>query len=296
MKYSSIILVGLGLLGGVIIGYCVNGRFHSESLYPILPDPPPKHASTYGVSMHEQELLRETMKQLDRISAELEDSKASIQQLKPKAARYEKTKELWIKSGFGSSTPLIYKHEGLIPSDALIEYFEWNAATVDAINKIGKTTERSILEWEAQSANCIENTLERYVFEIPKAPPEIREQYKTSLEEIIGKEDTDLVILEANRKLDQYLFRKTVAFSRVSEPTASGQENTIFGFNESGQNTASSKDVIDIEIKGYRRIDNIDAYEYGNDVLFFTSSGKMPYNPNTPTYDRWNHLLGRDPF
>lgn len=283
MKHLSIIGLVPGILIGLAMGYVLRGTYDSKRSNQTQYDATSKTELSQISALHNNDQLTVVSQQLNQAVAQLGIAKSRIEQLVPQAVRYEKTRELWKKYGFGS-TPLIFKHEGLIPSDTLIEFFDWDDETVSSVNRIGENTEMKILDWESKNAICIENNAERCVFEIPAAPSSIRDDYKVSLESLIGKQDADVLILEVDRKLSKYLTRKKVTFYPFVEDYTTGLSS------------ASSTGLFRFEVKGYNDSPDNNSFIDGEAGVGFIESGTLMYAPDTSFYARWNHLLGQYPY
>ena len=225
-----------------------------------------------------------------------------LNEIHRKATRYDKVKALWKKRGFGASVSADYSSFGLIPRDDMIEFFGWDSASTAQIEMIGKEARQASFEWERTQAICTESAENMICFDIPAAPPEIRDHYQQSIEQLIGEEDAALLMSAMSRQLDNGLCRRLVSFS----PDLGGNSG-IAGFELTTEpisndtlfvmDAPESQNSIYVTVSGYN--ENTPANFVGDPIdnpSYFGHAGNGMYAPGSEFYTRWHHLLGDSPF
>ncbi|NLX27062.1 MAG: hypothetical protein GXY61_14070 [Lentisphaerae bacterium] len=307
MKRNFIIYIVIGLFTGFILGHFAR-KSHLTSNSP--------QTETKEQSVQEDRANRKSQPQtqtqkIATLTTRIENLQRRLDATRLKAKRYDKVRELWKQEGFGAGISPDLVTDGLMPNAALIEFFGWDISTVDEIAWIAKAAVREAQKWEAEQAVCIEVTDNDLVFEIPKAPPEIRNQYQQSLETLLGAEDTDLLMSSMNDNINKELNRRTITFSDIHAGDVIEPE---FLFGESTRSTLAHPDPTDIDslfetIGPARAIQDtfnvgimcyghfyVDSIAVGEETELFGLAESGSYTPGSSLYERWHHLIGDLPF
>ncbi|NLX27061.1 MAG: hypothetical protein GXY61_14065 [Lentisphaerae bacterium] len=260
---------GISICAGFLLGYFIVGNENDPVANKTTPDNPAQNNPLPEAFPLQTETI-------SSMSAQLEDLQNQLAIAQFKSTRYDNAQKIWKRVGFEQGrfeSPFNFGR--LIPSDGAINFFEWDAKTLNEIEKIAIGVEREIRNWEAEQAVCIEATDNKLVFEIPKAPFEIQERYEASLESIIGTDDIELLKKEINIAFLEYTEKRVITFSP--------------NHNKSWIDM-TSEDGIRYGINGYATSDPV------VDTGKYHEYGTIPYDPDDTHFDRWVHLLGEALF
>lgn len=307
MKRNFITYIVIGLFTGFILGHFAR-KSHLTSNSP--------QTETKEQAVQEDRANRKSQPQtqpqnIATLTSRIENLQRRLDATRLKAERYDKVRELWKREGFGSGISPDLVTDGLMPNAALIEFFGWNISTVEEIERIGKTAVREAQRWEVEQAVCIEATDNDFVFEIPKAPPEIRNQYQQSLEALLGAEDAALLMSSMNDNINKELNRRTITFSDIHAGDTIEPDFLFGGTTRSNLAHPDSTDIDSLfETTGPRRAIQdtfnvgimcygnfyVDSIAVGEETELFGLAESGSYTPESSLYERWHHLLGDQPF
>ncbi len=183
-----------------------------------------------------------------------------------------------------------------MPSDALIDFFGWDNATVAEIDWLANNLKQESLNWEMEQAVCTKPSENELVIEIPEAPSEIRDQYQQSLQTLLGNEDAELMLKATEESLNKELKERTITINRIpagdslSFNAAPEGGGSLFGnaeTNDPGSLFGPAEPVKQESISV-----KLTYYENGN--MTSSTSIQTTYNPDL--FARWQYLIGENPF
>lgn len=299
MKRNFIIYIAIGLFTGFILGHFVR-KSHLTSNSP--------QTETKEQSVKEDRANRKSQPQtqpqkIATLTSRIENLQRRLEATRLKAERYDKVRELWKQEGFGAgvsfkgdriiSNTSIFEFAELMPSDALIDFFGWDDATVAEIDQLGSNLKQETLDWEMEQAVCTKPSANELVIEIPEAPSKIRDQYQHSLRTLLGTEDAEL-FLDANREsLNKELNQRKITIRRIPAGENShiipNEEDSLFGLDAEDPDSifGHGRPVIQESISV-----SLTHYENGN----MTSSRSLETTYNSDVFARWQYLIGENPF
>lgn len=262
----------LSLIIGLIVGFAVGNLIVSrpQQNVPVsnpIPDPLTKSRPVRPKDFNEQELLLQSIQELDLTTAELEDALNYIEKLERNTHRYNWLTDYWKEEGFDLSNQVSMSfHHQFKPGNNMIEFFGWNEEQVAGITRIGKKVVEEIREWEAQQAVCIEDNENNKVFDIPAMPNEIVERYLNSLEGIIGPDDMEILSSKMESQFNGLLQDRTLTMRIGPNMPGSDAEYMVLRTNPKNADTT----LMSIP---------------SNPTIM------IPYIPGTTFPHRWDHVI-----
>ncbi|MEO0795841.1 MAG: hypothetical protein AAFX93_11790 [Verrucomicrobiota bacterium] len=234
---SIIALLSLGMVLALFLGYFF-GVGQAGSVEAPVPKEP---TELEEAGIRPQESSQDEIEALRKRIAKLEASLATEQQLRgqsaqklakalKKADRYDLIREMLVQESigiFGNVSAISYDAQTFAVSDGLRDLLGLDDHTFDQLNQINARTLRRLQEWETANAKTVDFSENKLILELPRLPQDALEQYVVELEEVMSRQDAELVGALSKSLFRPFSVDRRMEFSMSDDDTIRLQVSNV---------------------------------------------------------------------